>query len=99
MILPPRRLLSRSRRFVPYPNDVPEIARHLRVLERVGIEPQGRHKELPVDDRDRRALTEIVPRHLPDSPYVVVHPGASVRSDAGRLSGSPQWPTRSPDKG
>jgi ADP-heptose:LPS heptosyltransferase len=73
-------------RFIPYPGDLSEVRRHLRLLEHLGIEPQGSHKELPVHDSDRRALAALLaperghpfacaPRGCP---YVVVHPGASV---------------------
>jgi ADP-heptose:LPS heptosyltransferase len=68
-------------RFVPYPDDLPEVDRHLRVLERLGIPAQGRHKETPVHDEDRRALTATLKGtalSAPAAPYVVVHAGASV---------------------
>jgi ADP-heptose:LPS heptosyltransferase len=65
-------------RFIPYPDDLPEVKRHLRLLEHLGIEPQGSHKELPIRDDDRRALAELVPAGGLSGPYVVVHPGASV---------------------
>jgi len=65
-------------RFIPYPDDLPEVGRHLRLLEHLGIEPRGSHKDLPVYDADRRALAEIVPALGRGGPYVVVHPGASV---------------------
>jgi ADP-heptose:LPS heptosyltransferase len=65
-------------RFIPYPDDLPEIDRHLRVLARLGIETRGRHKDLPVYDTDRRILAEhLSPGTLGES-YAVVHPGASV---------------------
>lgn len=65
--------------FVPYPDDIPEVSRHLRVLERLGVEPRGLHKELPVHEADRRALAEALGgERLPADSYVVVHAGASV---------------------
>ena len=71
-------------RFIPYPADLPEVSRHLRVLERLGIAPRGTYKEMPVYDADRHALaavfaelTEVASPHA--GRYVVVHPGASVR--------------------
>lgn len=72
-------------RFVPYPDDLPEVARHLRVLERLGIPPRGRRKELPVYDADRLALAGLLREGGlggadvgADRPYAVVHAGASV---------------------
>lgn len=65
-------------RFIPYPADLPEVGRHLRLLEYLGIPPRGAHKELPVYDEDRRALTDAVADRALAAPYVVVHPGASV---------------------
>lgn len=70
-------------RFIPYPHDLPEVVRHLRVLERLGVQSQGTHKEFPVRDPDRRALAAVL-AEMTDAEtllvgrYVVVHPGASV---------------------
>ncbi|MGE3267542.1 MAG: glycosyltransferase family 9 protein [Chloroflexota bacterium] len=65
-------------RFIPYPDALPEVERHLRLLEHLGITRHGSYKELPVYDTDRRALAEVVPDRALDRPYIVVHPGASV---------------------
>jgi ADP-heptose:LPS heptosyltransferase len=65
-------------RFIPYPDHLPEVGRHLTLLERLGVEPRGRHKDLPIHEGDRHALAEIVPYLAPAGAYVVVHPGASV---------------------
>jgi ADP-heptose:LPS heptosyltransferase len=65
-------------RFIPYPADLPEVARHLRLLEHLGVPSQGMHKEMPIYDADRRALADVVDGHGLAGPYVVVHPGASV---------------------
>ena len=69
-------------RFIPYPADLPEVGRHLRILHHLGIEPQGTHKELPVREADRRALAETLATRdgegLKPGRYAVVHPGASV---------------------
>ena len=66
-------------RFVPYPHDEPEVRRHLRVVERLGIPLQGDYKELPIRATDRRALA-AVPGSEALSPrgYACIHPGASV---------------------
>jgi ADP-heptose:LPS heptosyltransferase len=69
-------------RFIPYPDDRPEVGRHLRLLEHLGIESRGVHKELPVYDADRRALGDVLGDGRGgggiEGPYVVIHPGASV---------------------
>ena len=65
-------------RFIPYPDDLREVDRHLRLLEHLGIESVGDHKEMPIYETDRRALASLVPATLLASPYAVVHAGASV---------------------
>ena len=65
-------------RFIPYPDDLPEVRRHLRLLEHLGIPSRGVHKEMPVHDADRRALGDVLAGTGLDGPYVVIHPGASV---------------------
>jgi ADP-heptose:LPS heptosyltransferase len=65
-------------RFIPYPDDLPEVGRHLRLLAHLGIESRGMHKELPVYDADRRVLRDVLASTAIECPYVVVHPGASV---------------------
>lgn len=65
-------------RFIPYPAELREVDRHLRMLEHLGIRPQGTHKEFPLYDADRHALTSALADVWLASPYVVVHPGASV---------------------
>jgi ADP-heptose:LPS heptosyltransferase len=66
-------------RFLPYPDSVPEVWRHLRLMEHVGIPLQGDHLEFPVGDEDRRALDRLLSdRPLRPGDYVCVHPGAST---------------------
>ena len=65
-------------RFIPYPAELREVERHLRMLEHLGVRPQGTHKEFPVYDADRRALTSALADAWLAAPYVVVHPGASL---------------------
>lgn len=65
--------------FIPYPAELPEVGRHLRLLEHLGIPSQGAHKEMAVYDADRLALAAAMhDHHGLAGPYVVVHPGASV---------------------
>jgi ADP-heptose:LPS heptosyltransferase len=65
-------------RFIPYPAELPEIGRHLRLLEHLGIPAQGWHKELPIYGADRQALARILDGVRLTGPYAVLHPGSSV---------------------
>jgi ADP-heptose:LPS heptosyltransferase len=67
--------------FIEYPDDIPEVWRHLRVMEHLGIAPAGAELELPVTEADRAELASI-PRaeDLLESPYVCIHPGARYLS-------------------
>jgi ADP-heptose:LPS heptosyltransferase len=68
-------------RFLPYLPDEPEVRRYLRLLESLGIPPQGEDLEFPIDQVDRRSLNAIAEIHnLRPGKYVCVHPGASVPS-------------------
>lgn len=58
--------------FLPYPDNEPEIWRHLRLMEFLGIPLQWDELEFPLRDEDFAALP-----HLPDK-YVCIHPGASL---------------------
>ncbi len=71
-------------RFIPYPDDVHEIRRHLRLLAALNIMPQGEHLEFPVRDRDRYAMRQLLAAHgLTGTDYVCLHPGSR---SARRLS-------------
>jgi ADP-heptose:LPS heptosyltransferase len=75
----PGQYCADPRRFIPYPADLPEVDRHLRLLKYLGVPLQGRHKEMPVYDKDRRALADLLAsRGGLDGPYGVIHPGAST---------------------
>jgi ADP-heptose:LPS heptosyltransferase len=66
-------------RFLPYPHAGPEVRRHLRVLEHLGVPLRGDHKEFPVRDGDRDALAAAPGAGaLVPGAYACVHPGASV---------------------
>ena len=74
-------------RFVPLEHDLPEIRRLLRVLDILGIPPQGEHLEFPVTAADRDLLGAMpAAASLRPGQYVVVHPGSST--DERR------WPAR-----
>jgi len=67
-------------RFLPYPANEPEVWRHLRLMEFLGIPLKGAELEFPVREEDIRLLQRIdAVRDLQDGEYVCVHPGASTR--------------------
>jgi ADP-heptose:LPS heptosyltransferase len=67
--------------FLPYPEAEPEIWRHLRLLEFLGVPLCGDHLEFPILQSDRQALTAIAALDtLASRNYVCIHPGASVSS-------------------
>ncbi len=69
------------RYFLPYPVHEPEVWRHLRLMEFLGIPLRGDDLDFPVteDDRDRlAALREM--RDLKPGQYICIHPGAKFPS-------------------
>jgi ADP-heptose:LPS heptosyltransferase len=60
--------------FVPYPDDLPEPRRLLRLTEHLGAPSRGEHLEFPVTGADRRDAAALAPAR----PYAVVHPGARL---------------------
>jgi ADP-heptose:LPS heptosyltransferase len=65
-------------RFLPYPAHEPEVWRHLRLMEFLGIPLKGASLEFPLRQEDFSFLHTIEEvRDLRE--YVCVHPGASVR--------------------
>lgn len=66
-------------RFLPYPEHEPEVWRHLRLMEFLGIPPQGAELEFPLWEEDESALHTIEEvSNLQTGEYVCIHPGASV---------------------
>jgi len=66
--------------FLPYPSHEPEVWRHLRLMEFLGIPLQGAELEFPLQEEDFSALHSIdAMQDLQDGKYVCVHPGASIR--------------------
>lgn len=64
-------------RFLPYPADEPEVRRHLRLVEHLGVPLRGEDLSFPIredDVRELRSLDEA--RDLLSDPYVCIHPGA-----------------------
>lgn len=65
--------------FLPYPEHEPEVWRHLRLMEFLGVPNQGDSLEFPLDLADWQDLSSLEEvRGLRPREYVCVHPGASV---------------------
>nr|WP_273039900.1 glycosyltransferase family 9 protein [Iningainema tapete] len=65
--------------FLPYPTNEPEVWRHLRLIEYLGIPLQGDELEFPLTLEDFSSLQNIdEASSLRKGEYVCVHPGASV---------------------
>lgn len=68
-------------RFLPYPDDLPEVRRHLALLEFLGAPPLGEELEFPIRDTDREALAEVDDANsLRAGEYVCIHAGARYPS-------------------
>lgn len=66
-------------RFLPYPEQEPEVWRHLRLMEFLGIPLQGEELEFPLKQADWLACQRIATEQdLQPGEYVCIHPGASV---------------------
>ncbi len=61
--------------FMEYPLHIPEIKRHLQLMQHLGIPEQGMQLEFPVLPSDRIETEQLL---LPvyDKSYVVIHPGS-----------------------
>lgn len=70
--------------FLPYPEDVPEIRRHLRLMAFLGIPPQGEQLEFPLTAEDEAAL-----RGLEEA--AALAPGAYVCLHAGGRRPAHRW--------
>lgn len=65
------------RMFMPYPEGLPEVRRHLKLMEFLGVEPRGEAMEFPVLDSDWLALDALAKEcEFDAADYVCVHPGA-----------------------
>jgi ADP-heptose:LPS heptosyltransferase len=68
-----------SDRFFPYPDDAPEVLRHLLLLNFLGISSRGAQLEFPLWKCDWQAFEAIAHHyHLQSGHYICIHPGASV---------------------
>ncbi len=68
--------------FLPYPDDEPEIWRHLRLMDFLGIQLQGDDLEFPLQAEDFMALQQLgigdSRKSGRETSFVCIHPGASV---------------------
>lgn len=63
--------------FMSYPEDVPEVERHLRLVEFLGFERQGTHLEFPIFAADWASLDALQSANdFNEREYVCIHPGA-----------------------
>lgn len=66
-----------SHLFLPYPNSEPEIWRHLRLMEFLGVPLQGEDLEFPCCDQDWKEFYQVMHEFNIRKNYICIHPGAS----------------------
>lgn len=66
--------------FMPWEEHVHEVLRGVRLMEYLGIEPQGEQLEFPLSDADYRTLQRSDLSLPAPGNYVCVHPGARLPS-------------------
>lgn len=63
--------------FMPYPEGLPEIERHLELMRFLGIHAQGRGLEFPISEQELDAVCELRASFgFNEASYVCIHPGA-----------------------
>jgi ADP-heptose:LPS heptosyltransferase len=61
--------------FLPYPDNLHEIKRHLMLMEYLGITSKGTDLEFPLTEDDYKELNDVYPDLQPHQ-YVCIHPGS-----------------------
>lgn len=63
--------------FLPYPGEVSEVWRHLRLMEHLGFSPVSDALSFHLPDEHRRLLPTLLEQHgiTGSTPYVCLHPG------------------------
>jgi ADP-heptose:LPS heptosyltransferase len=61
--------------FLPYPDDLPEVRRHLALMEHLGAPPAGEELEFPVTPDDRETLRAVPGIDDLGTDYACLHPG------------------------
>jgi ADP-heptose:LPS heptosyltransferase len=65
--------------FLKYEDRESEVLRYMRLVQSLGLTPQGQELEFPLTKGDKNGLTEIdACRALSPQSYVCIHPGAST---------------------
>ncbi len=67
--------LPNNNYFIEYPNDLPEIKRHLELMQHLGIDANGTQMEFPLIEKDYSHLQEA-DLGLTPKEYVCIHPGS-----------------------
>lgn len=63
--------------FMPYPEGIPEVRRHLKLMQFLGIGPKGEAMEFPISPDEWAQLDVLSARYGFDrQQYVCIHPGA-----------------------
>jgi ADP-heptose:LPS heptosyltransferase len=65
--------------YLEYPEHEPEVWRHLRLMEWLGIPLQGDELELPLFEEDWRSFRQVEAQFHLEGEYVCIHPGANAR--------------------
>jgi ADP-heptose:LPS heptosyltransferase len=82
-------------RFLAYPHGLPEVRRHLALMEFLGVPPCGEELEFPLRESDRDELAVLdEARSLDLGTYACIHPGAryaSRRWGAERFATVADW--------
>lgn len=73
----PKNFCPDPRTFMAYPEGIPEVRRHLKLMRFLGIAPKGEALEFPVSPAEWVKLDALADLHgINQANYVCVHPGA-----------------------
>lgn len=68
-------------RFIAWPEHQPEIMRYLTLMQHLGIAPGDTSLEFPLTPLDHDEFAQLgLEAQLRQKPYVIIHPGAQLRS-------------------
>lgn len=71
--------------FMPYPENISEVRRHLNLMQHLGIPAVGEQLEFPITNEDKKEFEELLVPVFPGS-YIVIHAGSRGRAR--------QWPPK-----
>ena len=73
----PGRFCPDKELFMPYPEELPEIERHLSLLRFLGLSSNDSSLEFPFTAEEEEGFTKLTKRHkLTPREYICIHPGA-----------------------